>query len=86
MSHVESVEISPFKFQAVLFDMDGVVTKTATIHTIAWKEVFDQLLKEQIGADFKPFSEGDYLQYVDGKAREDGIRSFLRSRQTELMQ
>ncbi len=85
-SHGQSVKISPLKFQAVLFDMDGVVTKTAAIHTIAWKEVFDQLLKEEFGADFKPFSESDYLQYVDGKAREDGIRSFLLSRQTELME
>jgi beta-phosphoglucomutase family hydrolase len=84
--HTKLVEISPLKFQAVLFDMDGVVTKTATIHTMAWKEIFDEMLEEQFGSNFLPFSENDYLPYIDGKSREDGIRSFLLSRNTELME
>ena len=81
---VHAAEISPANFQAVLFDMDGVVTKTATIHEVAWKEVFDKLLEAKFGQQFEPFSEEDYLKYVDGKVREDGIRSFLNSRQIAL--
>lgn len=69
---------------AVLFDMDGVVTKTAIVHTQAWTETFDAFLKDRSGSKFKPFSNDDYLKYVDGKAREDGITSFLASRKIRL--
>jgi beta-phosphoglucomutase family hydrolase len=58
-----------------LFDLDGVLTKTAVVHERAWKRTFDQFL-----GDRGTFEESDYNDYVDGKPREDGIRDFLRSR------
>jgi beta-phosphoglucomutase family hydrolase len=76
--------ISPDKFDAVLFDMDGVVTRTATVHFAAWKTNFDAFLKQRGGDENRPFTQQDYLDYVDGKPREDGVRSFLKSRQIEL--
>ena len=75
-----SVVISRDKFDAVLFDMDGVVTRTAAVHFAAWKETFDALLSKRDGSKQKPFTQQDYLDYVDGKPREDGVRSFLGSR------
>jgi len=78
------MEISADKFDAVLFDMDGVVTKTAVVHQAAWKEAFDDFLKSKEGDKFVPFTEDDYLKYVDGKKREDGVRSFLQSRKINL--
>jgi beta-phosphoglucomutase family hydrolase len=74
------VAISSAEFDAVLFDMDGVVTRTAQVHMKAWKKTFDQFLKERSGSKFKPFSKQDYLDYVDGKPREEGVRCFLKSR------
>lgn len=72
----------------VLFDMDGVITDTATAHAAAWKRMFDDYLRERadrIGADFKSFDDGrEYRRYVDGKPRSDGVRSFLESRGIEL--
>jgi alpha,alpha-trehalase len=71
------------KLDAVLFDMDGVVTRTASIHAAAWKQTFDTLLKSRSAAasSFLPFDiEVDYRRYVDGKPRLDGIVSFLASR------
>jgi beta-phosphoglucomutase family hydrolase len=82
----ESATISPDKFDAVLFDMDGVVTRTAAVHFSAWKTTFDALLKQRDGDQFKSFTQDDYLKYVDGKPREDGIKSFLKSRQIDLEQ
>ena len=76
--------ISPAKFDAVLFDMDGVVTQTATVHFAAWKAVFDEVLKAKEGANFKEFTQQDYLDYVDGKPREDGIKSMLEARKINL--
>jgi beta-phosphoglucomutase family hydrolase len=74
--------------QACLFDLDGVVTKTALVHAAAWKEMFDAFLREQAaatGTEFVPFdSAGEYDRYVDGKPRLDGTRSFLRARGIEL--
>ncbi|MGH7192192.1 MAG: HAD-IA family hydrolase, partial [Candidatus Saccharimonadales bacterium] len=64
--------------------MDGVVTKTAVVHEAAWKKSFDDLLKSRSGDKFAPFTEEDYLKYVDCKKREDGVRSFLQSRKIEL--
>jgi beta-phosphoglucomutase family hydrolase len=73
---------------ACLFDMDGVVTKTAIVHAAAWKQMFDDFLREraqQTGTDFVPFdSHHDYGAYVDGKPRLDGTRSFLESRGIDL--
>ncbi len=73
---------------AVIFDMDGVVTETATVHAAAWKKLFDKYLQDQAddgGDPFVEFDEGaDYERYVDGKNRYDGVRSFLAARGIEL--
>jgi len=73
---------------ACLFDMDGVVTQTATVHAAAWKEMFDEFLSERAkatGTEFVPFDPGhEYDAYVDGKPRLDGTRSFLESRGIDL--
>lgn len=74
-------------FDAVLFDLDGVVTATAKVHSAAWKRLFDDYLAtvaERQGSPFRPFTEDDYLRYVDGKPRYQGIRSFLESRDIAL--
>lgn len=71
-------------FEAVLFDLDGVITPTATVHAAAWKETFDHVLRVTSGHDFTPFEESDYLAYVDGRPRYDGVAEFLRSRSIEL--
>jgi trehalose-phosphatase len=70
-------------FAAVILDMDGVITRTASVHQTAWKETFDQLLADRPGhegEDHAPFTSADYRQYVDGKPRLDGVRDFLASR------
>jgi beta-phosphoglucomutase family hydrolase len=73
---------------ACLFDLDGVLTQTATVHAAAWKEMFDAYLRdraEQRGEPFVAFDAvNDYDEYVDGKPRDDGVRSFLSSRGIEL--
>ncbi|MFJ2706635.1 beta-phosphoglucomutase family hydrolase [Streptomyces sp. NPDC087428] len=74
----------PDDIQACLFDLDGVVTRTAMVHAAAWKATFDAFLRERDGADFRPFTDSDYDQYVDGRPRADGVRSFLASRGIEL--
>ena len=76
------------RLEAVILDMDGVVTDTAGVHARAWKRLFDAFLGERsakTGAPFEPFDAvRDYLDYVDGKPRYEGVRSFLRSRGIEL--
>lgn len=78
----------PAKIHACLFDLDGVLTDTASVHTKAWKAMFDAYLAERAertGEKFIPFDPaGDYRKYVDGKKREDGVRSFLTSRHIQL--
>ncbi|NKQ27130.1 beta-phosphoglucomutase family hydrolase [Streptomyces galbus] len=74
----------PDTIQACLFDLDGVVTRTAVVHAAAWKEMFDAFLRARDGDSFRPFSDDDYDQYVDGRPRADGVRSFLASRHIEL--
>ena len=73
---------------AVIFDMDGVVTETAVVHAAAWKKLFDAYLEQvamATGVEFVPFDERkDYERYVDGKNRYDGVRSFLESRGIHL--
>jgi beta-phosphoglucomutase family hydrolase len=70
---------------AVLFDLDGVLTPTAEIHERAWKSMFDTFLAARAdGGAWEPFSADDYLAYVDGKRRVDGVRSFLTSRHITL--
>lgn len=67
-------------FRAVIFDMDGVVTDTAGVHARAWKELFDSALPEIAGSPQPEFTDEDYLNYVDGRPREDGVRSLLDAR------
>ena len=78
----------PSPIDACLFDLDGVLTQTAKVHAKAWKTMFDAFLKKRAsgtGEDFRAFDEiGDYDAYVDGKPREDGVRSFLASRNITL--
>jgi beta-phosphoglucomutase family hydrolase len=73
----------PSTISACLFDLDGVLTQTARVHAVAWKTTFDGFLKqraERTGEWFKPFDPvADYDEYVDGKPREEGVRSFLAS-------
>ncbi len=78
----------PAEIDALLFDLDGVLTQTAKVHADAWKQTFDQFLGNRVdhaGGQFVPFDKvADYDEYVDGKPREDGVRSFLQSRGIEL--
>jgi trehalose 6-phosphate phosphatase len=80
--------ITKESFDAVIFDLDGVITKTAKIHAAAWKELFDNFLQQRAkrqGKEFKPFDmDQDYRRYVDGKPRYDGVKSFLESRGIKL--
>ncbi|MBW2504009.1 MAG: beta-phosphoglucomutase family hydrolase [Deltaproteobacteria bacterium] len=80
--------ISPKTYDAVLFDLDGVLTMTMKIHAACWKTMFDDFLKrraERNGGPFRPFDvANDYKPYVDGKLRYDGVRSFLASRGISL--
>lgn len=76
------------RFDAVLFDLDGVLTDTASLHATAWKRMFDEFLRRwsvEHGHPFTPFRvDPDYLQYVDGKPRFEGVASFLESRRIVL--
>ena len=71
-------------FRAVIADMDGVLTSTATLHERAWKTIFDDFLEQRFGGAFVPFSSQDYRAHVDGKPRYDGARDFLRARGVRL--
>jgi len=71
----------PDGITACLFDLDGVLTKTAVVHERAWKKTFDEFL-----GDRGTFEDDDYTDYVDGKPREDGIRDFLASRKIDVSQ
>ena len=74
----------PDGVKACLFDLDGVLTDTAAVHNRAWKQTFDEFLRRRADASGEPFVEfdsgADYNDFVDGKKREDGVRSFLASR------
>jgi beta-phosphoglucomutase family hydrolase len=76
------------RFDAVLFDLDGVITATASVHAEAWKQMFDEFLSghaERTGEPFQPFdAEDDYKRYVDGRPRYDGVATFLKSRGIDL--
>jgi beta-phosphoglucomutase family hydrolase len=75
----------PSGVRACLFDLDGVLTPTALVHAAAWKETFDAFLRRREGTDFQPFDPtSDYDEYVDGRPRADGVRTFLASRGIEL--
>lgn len=75
-------------FDAVIFDLDGVITRTALVHAQAWKETFDEYLRLRERRDKEPFKEFtyeiDYLKFVDGKPRYEGVKSFLKSRGIDL--
>lgn len=76
------------RFDAVLFDLDGVLTDTASLHAAAWKRMFDEFLlrwSAEHGHPFMPFHiDPDYLRFVDGKPRFEGVASFLESRRIVL--
>jgi beta-phosphoglucomutase family hydrolase len=78
----------PESVHACLFDLDGVLTDTAKVHAAAWKQMFDAYLQERAKRTDKPFvpfdAKQDYDEYVDGKPRYDGVRSFLAAREIEL--
>jgi beta-phosphoglucomutase family hydrolase len=78
----------PDEITACLFDLDGVLTQTAKVHAAAWKQTFDEYLRKRAqarGEEFVAFDKtADYDEYVDGKPRYDGVRSFLNSRGIEL--
>ena len=89
MNSNHSREIDLSEIAAVIFDMDGVLTDTAGVHAEAWKQLFDEYLKERAERhdEVRPFDiNSDYLLYVDGKPRYDGVRSFLESRGISLPQ
>jgi len=75
-------------YDAWLFDMDGVLTNTASVHAVAWKTAFDAFLKEEAeltGKTYAPFDKvSDYEKYVDGEPRDDGVRNFLAARDIKL--
>lgn len=81
-------QFDPQRFDAVLFDLDGVLTDTAGIHASCWKRMFDDFLREyaeRTGSPFRPFEiASDYRLHVDGKPRFDGVRDFLRARGIDL--
>jgi beta-phosphoglucomutase family hydrolase len=80
--------ISPEQFDAVLFDLDGVLTSTAKIHSSCWKTMFDDFLRHRAAERKEPFQpfgiDTDYKRYVDGKLRYEGVKSFLASRNIAL--
>jgi HAD superfamily hydrolase (TIGR01509 family) len=81
------VTISRREFDAVIFDTDGVITRTAVVHEAAWKRLFDAYLLDRAartGEPFQLFTEDDYRQYVDGRPRYDGVFTFLQSRGLSL--
>jgi beta-phosphoglucomutase family hydrolase len=77
-----------YSFDAVIFDLDGVITKTALVHSSAWKRMFNNYLEfrnKKYGENQKEFThESDYLPYVDGKPRYKGVADFLKSRNIEI--
>lgn len=83
-----ALTLSPRDYDAVLFDLDGVLTSTASLHAAAWKKLFDAVLEQRArdtGQAFVPFDpDADYRRYVDGKPRLDGVRSFLEARGIRL--
>ncbi len=84
---MSEVVIRRSEFDAVIFDLDGVITKTAAVHEVAWAQLFNGYLRRRAddgGDPFEPFTTADYGRYVDGKPRYDGVQSFLQSRGIDL--
>jgi beta-phosphoglucomutase family hydrolase len=88
MRQPKSKRVNRDQYDAVLFDLDGVITNTANLHATCWKQMFDEYLQKrgsERGEAFRPFDlAADYRLYVDGKPRFDGVRDFLRSRNIQL--
>ncbi len=82
------ITLSPRDYDAVLFDLDGVLTRTASVHASAWKKLFDGFLEQRASQSGEPFVafdiDTDYLRHVDGKPRYDGMAAFLESRGIDL--
>jgi alpha,alpha-trehalase len=89
MKEILALDSLPRRFDAVLFDLDGVLTATASVHAICWKRMFDAFLQKRAllqNEAYQPFDiETDYKRYVDGKLRYDGVRSFLAARNIHLL-
>lgn len=81
---VERVQGLPAAITVCLFDLDGVLTDTATVHSASWKQTFDEFLEVRDGTSFRPFTQQDYEDHVDGEPRADGVRDFLGSRGIQL--
>ncbi|NLC70609.1 MAG: beta-phosphoglucomutase family hydrolase [Desulfuromonadaceae bacterium] len=81
-------DVDLMAYEAILFDLDGVLTATARVHSACWKKMFDEFLRanaDETDTPFVPFDRGaDYLTYVDGKPRMEGVQSFLESRGIHL--
>jgi beta-phosphoglucomutase-like phosphatase (HAD superfamily) len=80
--------VKKYSFEAVIFDLDGVITQTAMVHFQSWKSAFDEYMRLREKRDGQPFKEftheGDYLPFVDGKPRYKGVQSFLKSRNIHI--
>lgn len=82
-----TVILDPTRFDALLLDLDGVITDTASVHARCWTRLFDEFLAarpERDGEDRRPFTHADYLRHVDGMPRDDGVVAFLASRGIRL--
>lgn len=80
-------EIDAAEIDAVVFDLDGVITRTESVHHAAWEQLFNEYLEGRaalLGEPFEPFQPSDYLEFVDGKPRYDGVASFLESRNISI--
>ena len=81
---IGTINRNMLNFDAVIFDMDGVITKTAAVHSLAWKKMFDEYLHYREKKYHEPFHEfthaDDYLSFVDGRPRYKGVEAFLKSR------
>jgi alpha,alpha-trehalase len=84
---VIAVVISPDQYDGVIFDMDGVVTDTASVHAAAWRRMFDEFLGGRTAGpneDVRRFTPDDYREYVDGKPRYDGVSAFMAARGIQI--
>jgi beta-phosphoglucomutase family hydrolase len=86
--HPPGMRQDRLNFNAAIFDMDGVITKTVAVHSLAWKKMFDEYLRYREGKYNESFREfthaGDYLAYVDGRPRYKGVETFLKSRRIDI--
>ncbi|MGB5380047.1 MAG: trehalose-phosphatase [Acidimicrobiia bacterium] len=83
----EGTEIDAAAIDAVVFDLDGVITRSESVHHVSWEQLFNEYLEgrsARLQEPFEPFQPSDYLEFVDGKPRYDGVASFLESRDISL--